>query len=195
MAAKIGFLVRAIRGIIILGVVISVAVVLLMLGANVFFYFQDGPWPTRQQAQAAMAGDANVDLANASEHLDDLIAVLGPPEHMQVSKDQNNLSYYRWRRDAVNAAVLDNVPIRIQIGDTGLLRVLPLDRPTFPGMFLGLRIGDPVPSPAAAAAVRKQAVDCCDAEYLNWGVKDGRISSIDYQRQVLVAKFPKPPGT
>jgi len=194
MGALVRILMRAVRGVVVLGMVLGVAVVLLMLGANVFFYFRDSPWPSRQQAQAAMAGDANVDLANASEHLEDLIAVLGPPEHKLVSKDQSNLSYYRWHRDSVNAAVLDNVPIRIEIGDTRLLQVLPLDRPTFPGMFLGLRIGDPIPSPAAAAAVKKQAMDCCDAEYLSWGVKDGRISSIDYQRQVMVAKFPKPPG-
>jgi hypothetical protein len=63
--------------------------------------------------------------------------------------------------------------------------ILPFGRPDFPGTFLDLKIGGPAPSPEAAAALRKRAVECCQASLLQWGESGGRVTWIDYQRKVL----------
>ena len=159
------------------------AICLYMVGANVYGYFTKGPWTPDDQAQAAMAklGDATLypgSLRNFRE-------LLGEPEHVEHSSSEINVEEYRWYRGAIRVRAAGDMPIRIEIGNGGWFDILPLGRPVFPGKFFDLKVGGPAPSPEAAAALRKHAVECCQAALLQWGASGGRVTWIDFQRKVM----------
>lgn len=167
-------------------VTIIVAVCLYMIGANVYGYFTDGPWTPVDQAQAAMAKLADATLYPGS--LRNFRELFGEPEHVAHSSSEINVDEYRWYRGAVRVRAAGDMPIRIEIGTGHWFDVLPLGRPDFPGRFLDLKIGGPAPSPEAAEALRKHAVECCQAALLQWGASGGRVTWIDFQR--LVRRLP-----
>ena len=174
---------RALGKLVGFAVVAAIAICLYMIGANVYSYFTDGPWTPADQAQAAMAklGDAALypgSLRNFRE-------LLGEPEYVVHSSSEINVEEYRWYRGAVRVRAAGDMPIRIEIGNAGWFDILPFGRPHFPGKFLDLKVGGPAPSPEAAAALRKHAVECCQAAQLQWGASGGRVTWIDFQRKVM----------
>jgi hypothetical protein len=88
------------------------------------------------------------------------------PEHVERSSGEINVDEYRWYRGAVRVRAACDIPIRVEIDDSGWFDILPFGRPNFPGTFLDLKIGGPAPSPEATAALRKRAVECCQAALL-----------------------------
>ena len=163
-------------------VFVAFAISIYMIGANVYGYFTDGPWTPSDQAQTAMAK-----LAEATLYPDSLRSIrelLGEPEHVEHSGSEINVEQYRWYRGAVRVRAAGDTPVRIEIGNGSWFDILPFGRPDFTGHFLDLKIGGQAPSPEAAAALRKHAVECCQAALLKWGESSGRVTWIDYQRKV-----------
>jgi len=68
--------------------------------------------------------------------------------------------------------------------------LMPLSRPPFRGLFLGLRIGDPAPPAGRVDEVKRNAGAGHNADWVEWEVSDGRISSIDYGRKVIWTPAP-----
>lgn len=163
----------------------------VMLGSNAFDFFFRGPWTPPVQAQAVLTKVGDVDLAGAN--LDDFKTWFGEPEYSAHSDSEVNVQEYRWARGAVRVRTVDDTPIRIEIGASRTLEFLPFDRPRFLGSFLGLRIGDPAPDIASAAALRQKAKACCDVDRLNWRTFLGRVVGIDYLRSVERIKVDGPP--
>jgi hypothetical protein len=158
----------------------AIVIALYMTGANVYGYFADGPGTPVDQSQAAVAKRADATL-----YPDSLRESARCLASRRRSSGEINVDEYRWYRGAIRVRAAGDIPIRVEIDDNGWFDILPFGRPNFPGTFLDLKIGGPAPSPEATAALRKRAVECCQAALLKWGESGGRVSWIDYQRKVL----------
>jgi hypothetical protein len=169
---------RAIGMLLLIPVGLALALVLIVAGYEALYFFQGRPADI-----ASMAAKANVDLADSAGSLDRMTAALGPPaDKVGSTLAQNATSYWWWRDSAVQATVVGDTPVFIDIGSHGGFHLLPYKRPDFPGSFLGLRIGDATPSPARAASLKARTADCCSDGELTWDVRDGRVSAIHYAR-------------
>jgi hypothetical protein len=179
-------LLQALRKLVGVAIVLALLTVAYLTGTNVYDFFFVGTWTPLAQAEAQMAGLRDLDLARDANGIVPLTAALGvEPEYQQHAADATNVEEYRWFGGAVRVRAADGTPIRIEIGDSRSLEPLPWNRPKFPGAFLGLRLGDPAPSAAAAAAVRERARRCCDADHVDWRTSGGRIVGIDFVRRVV----------
>jgi hypothetical protein len=159
--------------------------VAVMIGSNAYDFFAAGKWTGASAARAQMAHLDDLDLSTRAGSLADLSEALSAAEYVEPSSSEINVQEYRWFRGAVRVRAAGNIPIRIEVGASRTLEFLPLDRPRFPGSFLGLKIGDPTPSDAQAAELRKRASACCDASLLDWRSFAGHVVGIDYQRKVM----------
>jgi hypothetical protein len=152
--------------------------VLIVVGAETVYFFHNRPADI-----AGMAGKSGVDLAASAGSLDALDAALGAPlEHIKSPEADNATDYWWWHDEAVRVTALADTPVYIDVGERRNMQILPYARPAFPGAFLGLRLGQPPPSPAAAAALEARAKDCCNAESFTWDVRGGRITAIHFHR-------------
>jgi hypothetical protein len=157
---------------------LAILFVLLVVGVETVYFFHNRP-----NDIASMAAKSGVDLASDAGSLDQLKAALGAPEGQIKSQVADNaIDYWWWHDEAVRVMALGDTPLYIDVGERGNMQLLPYARPAFPGSFLGLRIGQPAPSPAAAAALEARARDCCNAESFTWDARGGRITAIHFRR-------------
>jgi hypothetical protein len=157
---------------------LAVAILAIVVGVEAVYFFHDRP-----NDIAGMAAKSSVDLADDARSLDQIKAALGQPaDHMRSPEADNAVDYWWWHDEAVRVTALNDTPITIDFGERRNFHLLPYQRPVFQGSFLGLRIGQPVPTLAQAASLKARAADCCDAEDLTWEAQGGRITAIHFRR-------------
>jgi hypothetical protein len=162
---------RALGKLVGFAVVAAIAICLYMIGANVYSYFTDGPWTPADQAQPwpSLVTRRSIPVRcaifasfSASRSMSCIRAARSTSRNIAGIAAQCVCALPATRRSVSRSAT---------------------------GKFLDLKVGGPAPSPEAAAALRKHAVECCQAAQLQWRASSGRVTWIDFQRKVM-----RPPG-
>jgi hypothetical protein len=152
------------------------AILLVVAGVETVYFFHNRPVDA-----ASLSTKAGVDLTPDVGSLTALEGVLGPPTGQVRSPEaENAINYWWWHDDAVRATTVGDGVVSLDFGPGKQFHLLPYRRPVFPGALLGLRIGQPPPSPADAAALQAKAKDCCDGD-VTWDVGNGRMVEIHFR--------------
>ena len=165
----------------ILGVLVMIPVglvgviLLIVAGVESVYFFHNRPADA-----ASLATKVGVDLTPDIGSLSALKAALGAPTGQMRAAEAENATDYWWGHDeAVRAEAVDDGVVSVDFGARKQFHLLPYRRPVFPGALFGLRLGQPPPSPADAAALETKAKDCCDGA-VTWDLKDGRIVALHF---------------
>jgi hypothetical protein len=136
--------------------------------------WDEGPYTGAAEADAAMERLKDVDLAKAGMSYPELVKLLGEPERMAAKSELKGAVWVRWYRGAVAGYLRGDEMFSLTIRDASRTGEQPFwNKSVFRGSLHGLRIGDPVPTPA-----RKKEIDKARDVRVSWNEAGGRVTSV-----------------